>query len=194
MAITGPSGAGKSSLLKVIAGFTAVTQGEVLFDQCAASGALGVRVSWLGQRPYLFPGTLAENIALGRPEASRQEIEVAASQAHVMEFAAALPDGLNTQIGERGLGLSGGQAQRVALARAFLKNAPLLLLDEPTAHLDAETEAVLIATIVELARDKTVVLATHSPAPLALCDHVLELDDGTLRHSQVVQREEVFYA
>lgn len=194
VAIAGPSGAGKSSLLKVIAGFTAVTRGEVLFDQFAGTAGLGVRASWLGQRPYLFAGTLAENIALGRPEASHQEIEVAATRAHVTEFAAALPDGLNAQIGERGLGLSGGEAQRVALARAFLKDAPLLLLDEPTAHLDAETEAVLVATIAELARDKTVVLATHSPALLALCDHVLELDAGTLRRSQVIQREEVFYA
>ena len=199
--ITGPSGAGKSSLLKVIAGLTAVTQGEVRFDHAMASGAVGVRASWLGQRPYLFPGTLAENIALGRPEASRQEIEVAAERAHVTEFAEALPFGLDTPIGERGLGLSGGQSQRVALARAFLKEAPLLLLDEPTAHIDAETEAALLATIVELAHDRTVVLATHSPALLAMCDDVLELDEGTMcsinrhsTHSPVTQREEVLYA
>jgi ATP-binding cassette subfamily C protein CydD len=192
--ITGPSGAGKSTLLKVIAGLTAITQGEVRFDHAVGSGAVEVRASWLGQRPYFFAGTLAENIALGRPDASRHDIEVAAERARVMEFARALPLGLDTPIGERGLALSGGQAQRVALGRAFLKDAPLLLLDEPTAHLDAETEATLIATIVELAQNRTVVLATHSPVLLAICDEILELDEGLLQRSPVAQREEVFYA
>ncbi|GHO82681.1 thiol reductant ABC exporter subunit CydD [Dictyobacter formicarum] len=184
VAITGPSGAGKSSLLRVIAGFTAVTRGEVLFDQLTSTEAGGIRASWVGQHPYLFPGTLAENIAIGRKDASNQEIEEAAAHARVTEFAAALPDGLNTQVGERGLGLSGGQAQRVALARAFLKNAPLLLLDEPTAHLDAVTEAALVKTIAELAHDKTVILATHSPLLIAQCDLVLVLKDGTLHSLQ----------
>lgn len=139
-----------------------------------------VHVAWIGQRPYLFPGTLAENIALGRPQASRQEIEAAASEARVMDFAAALPAGLNTLIDERGLGISGGEAQRVALARAFLANAPLLVLDEPTAHLDADTEAALVETIAALAQGKTLVLATHSPALLVLCERVLSLDEGRL--------------
>lgn len=95
-----------------------------------------------------------------------------------MDFAAALPAGLDTVIGERGLGISGGEAQRVALARAFLDNAPLLVLDEPTAHLDADSEVALIETIAALARGKTLVLATHSVALLALCERVLSLDEG----------------
>lgn len=97
-----------------------------------------------------------------------------------MDFAAALPSGLDTVIGERGLGISGGEAQRVALARAFLDNAPLLVLDEPTAHLDADTEAAVIETIAALARGKTLVLATHSVALLTLCERVLSLDEGRL--------------
>lgn len=97
-----------------------------------------------------------------------------------MDFAATLPSGLDTVIGERGLGISGGEAQRVALARAFLAKAPFLVLDEPTAHLDADTEAALVETIAALARGKTLVLATHSPSLLALCERVLFLDEGRL--------------
>ena len=116
-----------------------------------------------------------------------------------MDFAATLPSGLDTVIGERGLGISGGEAQRVALARAFLDNAPFLVLDEPTAHLDANTEAALVKTIATLAEGKTLVLATHSPALLALCERVLFLDDGRLQPSipstlPVTLPEEVLHA
>lgn len=110
-----------------------------------------------------------------------------------------LEKGLDTVIGERGLGISGGEAQRVALARAFLDSAPLLVLDEPTAHLDAETEAAVIKTIAALARGKTLVLATHGVAPLALCERVLSLDEGRLLDpsslmSPIALPEEVFHA
>lgn len=193
IALVGPSGAGKSSLLSILAGFTGASEGEVCLNGRPRAASSAVHVTWIGQRPYLFPGTLAENIALGRPQATRGEIEVAAAQARLMDFAAALPLGLDTVIGERGLGISGGEAQRVALARAFLDNAPLLVLDEPTAHLDADNEAALIETIAALAAGKTLVLATHSPALLALCERVLPLDEGRLlveRH----RSEEVFHA
>ncbi|HEV2581423.1 MAG TPA: thiol reductant ABC exporter subunit CydD [Ktedonobacteraceae bacterium] len=180
VALVGPSGAGKSSLLSILAGFTGISEGEIYMNGRPPAETAPVHVAWIGQRPYLFPGTLAENIALGRPQASRQEIEAAASEARVMDFAAALPAGLNTLIDERGLGISGGEAQRVALARAFLANAPLLVLDEPTAHLDADTEAALVETIAALAQGKTLVLATHSPALLVLCERVLSLDEGRL--------------
>lgn len=185
VALVGPSGAGKSSLLSILAGFIRSSEGEVCLngerDKSRPYAECGpMHVAWIGQRPYLFPGTLAENIALGRPQASRQEIEAAAAEARVMDFAATLPSGLDTVIGERGLGISGGEAQRVALARAFLDNAPFLVLDEPTAHLDADTEAALVETIATLAQGKTLVLATHSPALLALCERVLFLDEGRL--------------
>jgi ATP-binding cassette, subfamily C, bacterial CydD len=180
VALVGPSGAGKSSLLSILAGFIGASEGEVFLNGRSLVETAPMHVAWIGQRPYLFPGTLAENIALGRPQASRQEIEAAASEARVMDFAATLPSGLDTVIGERGLGISGGEAQRVALARAFLDKAPFLVLDEPTAHLDADTEAALVETIAALARGKTLVLATHSLSLLALCERVLFLDEGRL--------------
>jgi len=180
VALVGPSGAGKSSLLSILAGFIGASEGEVFLNGRSLVETAPMHVAWIGQRPYLFPGTLAENIALGHQQASRQEIEAAASEARVMDFAATLPSGLDTVIGERGLGISGGEAQRVALARAFLDKAPFLVLDEPTAHLDADTEAALVETIAALARGKTLVLATHSPSLLALCERVLFLDEGRL--------------
>ena len=180
VALVGPSGAGKSSLLSILAGFTGISEGELYLNGRPHAACGPMHVTWVGQRPYLFPGTLAENIALGRPQATCQEIEAAASEARLLDFVAALPSGLDTVIGERGLGISGGEAQRVALARAFLNNAPLLVLDEPTAHLDADTEAALIETIAALAQGKTLVLATHSVAPLALCERVLSLNEGRL--------------
>lgn len=182
VALVGPSGAGKSSLLSILAGFIGISEGEVYVNGCLLVQSRPMHVSWIGQRPYLFPGTLAANIALGHPQASRQEIEAAAMEARIMDFAASLPSGLDTVIGERGLGIAGGEAQRVALARAFLDNAPFLVLDEPTAHLDADTEAALVETIAALAKGKTLVLATHSPALLALCERILFLDEGRLLH------------
>jgi len=180
VALVGPSGAGKSSLLSILVGFVGASEGEVFVNGRSLTESRSMHVTWIGQRPYLFPGTLAENIALGHPQASRQAIEAAASRARVMDFATSLPSGLDTVIGERGLGISGGEAQRVALARAFLDDAPFLVLDEPTAHLDEDSEAALIETIAELAREKTLVLATHSPALLGLCERVLLLDEGKL--------------
>ena len=185
MAIVGPSGAGKSTLLGVIAGQVPLSRGELFVNghdvRSFDPASLRALTSWIGQRPYLFPGTIAENIALGQPERSRQEIEAAAVKARVTGFATRLPAGLDTVLGERGAGLSGGEAQRVALARAFLKDAPLLLLDEPTAHLDAETEAGIIRTIDELSEGKTVLIATHSLALIELCERKLYLDGGVLK-------------
>ena len=182
LVITGPSGAGKSTLLSVLAGQLIPVYGEIAVNGQVSDAARWLRAhtGWVGQRPYLFPGTLAENIALGQPTATPDEIQSAAQQAQVMAFAARLPGGLSAEIGERGAGLSGGQRQRVGLARAFLHAAPLLLLDEPTAHLDAVTEAELLGTIAELARGRSVVIATHSPAALGLGDRVLCLEGGSL--------------
>ncbi|MBV9453219.1 MAG: thiol reductant ABC exporter subunit CydD [Rubrobacter sp.] len=185
IAITGPSGAGKSTLLGVVAGQVPVDRGEVLVNGFSindlAPDSLREHTSWVGQRPYLFPDTIAENVALGQPEKSRQATEEASHQARITDFAARLPAGLDTVIGERGAGLSGGEAQRVALARAFLKDAPLVLFDEPTAHLDAATEAELIETIAALLVGKTVLIATHSPALIDLCDGIVRLEGGVLK-------------
>jgi ATP-binding cassette, subfamily C, bacterial CydD len=180
IAVTGASGAGKSTLLRTLAGELEPAGGAVLLDGVPPTGLERSAITWLGQRPYLFAGTLADNIALGRPEAHELQVQHAALAAGLGDLLARLPDGLATPVGEGGWGLSGGEAHRVALARTFLKGAPLLLLDEPTAHLDAVSEAAIIEVIRRLARPATTVVASHSPALLAACDRVITLDRGQL--------------
>jgi ATP-binding cassette subfamily C protein CydD len=178
--IAGPSGAGKSTLLRVLAGDLTPSAGDAMIDGAFAWELSPHSVTWLGQQPYLFPGTLAENIRIGRSDASDEELLDAALAVGLGGVLDRLSDGLATDLGEGGWGLSGGEAHRVALARTFLKSAPLLLLDEPTAHLDAESELAVVEIVAELARDATVLVATHSPAMLDICDRVFSLDRGRL--------------
>ena len=182
LVVTGSSGSGKTTLLAALLGFVPITSGTV---RLAGQDITTARrddvldaVAWVGQRPVLFHGTLADNIRLGRPEADDRDVWRVAHQARVMDFAGQLPDGLATVIGERGLGLSGGQAQRVALARALLKRSKLLLLDEPTAALDPENEALILGTLADLDRSVTIVMASHSAAAQAWADRVVPLDQG----------------
>lgn len=185
VALVGMSGAGKSTLLSLLLGFRRPDAGRVLVNGTDLAEIdpeeLRRRIAWIGQAPVLFHGTLRDNIRLGRPEADGAAVERAAAEARVTEFAAALPQGLDTPVGERGVGLSGGQAQRVALARAFLKDAPLVLLDEPTAALDRDTEAEILESIRRLARGRTVVVATHSPAAMAIADRRILLNQGRVQ-------------
>ena len=168
LVLAGPSGAGKSSCIEILLGFVHPDSGRVTINGADIADlvpqALSRLTAWIGQRPVLFAGTIRDNIRFARPEATDDEVADAARNARVLEFAAALPDGLDTPVGEGGYGLSGGQAQRVAIARAFLKNAPLLLLDEPTAHLDPATEAEVLDSLRRLALGRTVLLASHSAA------------------------------
>src|SRR5690606_37814644 len=127
-------------------------------------------------RPFLFAGTIADNIRLGRPDASADDLRRAAEAAGALEFIEALPNGFATVLGEGGAGLSAGQRQRVALARAFLRDAPLLLLDEPTSNLDTESEAAVVEAVRRLAAGRTVVLVAHRPALVALADRVVRLE------------------
>jgi len=184
IALTGMSGAGKSTLLSLLLGFRRPDAGRILVNgtdlATIDSEDLRRRIAWIGQAPVLFHGTLRDNIRLGRPEADDGAVERAAAKARLTEFAAALPQGLDTPVGERGVGLSGGQAQRVALARAFLKDAPLVLLDEPTASLDRDTEAEILESIHRLARGRTTLVATHSPAAMAIAGRRILLDQGRL--------------
>jgi len=182
LGVAGSSGAGKSTLLAVLGGLVRPSSGSVSVDGQTVDGpsALLAACCWLGQRPYLFPGSIADNICLPRPEATPAMIRAAAARAGVMEFADARPGGLDSVVGERGRQLSSGQAQRVALARALLKDAPLLLLDEPTAHLDAVTERELTESIMSLVGRKTIVVASHSPAMIACCGRVVYLEEGAI--------------
>jgi ATP-binding cassette subfamily C protein CydD len=182
LVLAGPSGAGKSSVIEVLLGFVHPTSGRVTINGADIATivpqALSRMIAWIGQRPTLFAGSIRENIRFARPEASEAEIEQAARLARVSGFAASLPQGLDTVVGEGGYGLSGGQAQRVAIARAFLKNAPLLLLDEPTAHLDPATEADVLDSLGRLAIGRTVIIASHSATAHSFGGRRLDLRDG----------------
>jgi ATP-binding cassette subfamily C protein CydD len=182
LVLAGPSGAGKSTVIEILLGFVRPDDGRVTVNGADIADlvpqALARLTAWIGQRPVLFSGTIRDNIRFARPEATDAEVEEAARSARVCEFSAALPDGLDTRVGEGGYGLSGGQAQRVAIARAFLKNAPLLLLDEPTAHLDPATEAEVLDSLRRLALGRTVILASHSSAAHGFAGRRLDLRDG----------------
>ncbi|MFF3874882.1 ABC transporter ATP-binding protein/permease [Streptomyces sp. NPDC001978] len=182
LTVTGPSGAGKSTLLAVAAGLQAPHGGRVLhvLDGLPVPADPG-RVAWVGQPAHLPPGTLRENLLLARPTASDHDLLDAIASLGFTDLLAALPQGLDTPLGERGTGLSSGQSQQLALVRALLRDAPLLCLDEPTAHLDPEAERRVMSALRTLTRDRTVLLATHSPPLLALADQVITLDHGRAR-------------
>ncbi len=179
LAVTGPSGCGKSTLLGVLLGFVRPSSGRVSVGGVDLADLdpdpWRSRVAWVPQQPHLFATTLEENVRLGRPDASANDVARAIRAAGLADLVAALPDGLGTALGERGAGLSAGERQRVALARAFLRDAPLLLLDEPTAALDGATEAQVLDAVRRLAAGRTVVLVAHRPALLTLADRVVSL-------------------
>jgi len=168
LALVGPSGSGKSTLLEALAGWLPPQSGSIALRP-------GVEVGYAGQRPYLFHGSIADNLRLADPGVSDARLHAVAEAAQVMRFAAQLPDGLDTVIGERGFGLSGGEARRIGLARLLLRDPQLLLLDEPTAFLDPDTEAALLQTLATFARDRAVVIATHSEVAMRWADARLTL-------------------
>lgn len=179
VALVGPSGAGKSTLLNVLLGFVRPAEGRVRIGG-ADLAELDLerwrsRIAWVPQRPHLFAGTIAENVRLARPGADDTALARALEDAGALEFVAALPQGADTVLGEDGAGLSAGQRQRLALARAFLADRPVLLLDEPTAALDGETEAEVVAAVRRLAVGRTVLLVVHRPALLGIADRVVRL-------------------
>ncbi|WP_133897509.1 thiol reductant ABC exporter subunit CydD [Streptomyces sp. KS 21] len=184
VALTGPSGAGKSTLLQVLLGFVTPTAGRVrIAGVDLASLPLEEwreRIAWVPQRPHLFAGTIAQNVRLARPDASADAVAEALKEAGAWEFVAALPRGVDTELGEGGVGLSTGQRQRLALARAFLADRPVLLLDEPTAALDGETEAAVVDAVRRLAVGRTVLLVVHRPALLAVADRVVRVGPAEL--------------
>jgi ATP-binding cassette subfamily C protein CydD len=175
-ALWGTSGVGKSTALKLLLGYAPLSEGEIRLDGILLAGALIGSAAWIGQRPRVFHGSIRDNITLFDPNISDAAVQAAADSAGVMDFAAGLPGGLDTPVGERGFGLSGGQAQRVALARALAVDMKLLLLDEPTASLDGEAEMRFLDALVKAAAGRTVLVATHSDAVRARCDAVIALE------------------
>jgi len=199
-ALVGRSGSGKSTLVNLLMRFVDPESGTVL--------ANGVRITELPaktwrdnvalvpQRPHLFHGSVLENISLARPEASREEVEKAAELAGAAEFIGHLPDGYGTEIGERGARLSGGEAQRMAIARAFLKDAPVLVMDEPTSSLDPESERLVSEAVERLTRGRTVLVIAHRLGTVYGADRIAVLDDGKLAetgtHGELIRRHGLY--
>jgi ATP-binding cassette subfamily B protein len=189
VAVVGPTGAGKSTLISLLTRFYDPDEGRVVLD---GSDLKGFRVSDLRrqfaivlQESVLFSATLGENIAYGRPGASGAEIVEAARLARAHDFIASLADGYETVVGERGMTLSGGERQRLALARAFLRDAPILILDEPTSAVDAETESLIVEAMERLMEGRTVFHISHRFGTLRHCDVRLSLGAGRLREYSV---------
>ncbi len=188
--LVGPSGSGKSTIVEMLLGFVTPDGGRITLNGADLASivpeALAQMTAWVGQRPLLFAGSIRDNVLFARPGASEAELAQALRAAAIDGFAAGLPDGIDTRIGEGGYGLSGGQAQRVAIARAYLRDAPLLLLDEPTAHLDPGTEREILDSLRRLAVGRTVLLASHSAAAHAFSGRRIDLS-----HGRVVQLQGV---
>lgn len=200
VALVGPSGAGKSTIVHLLLRFIEPEYGSITINgeelQALPAAEWRKRVAWVPQRPYLFNDTVRENIAIGQPGATREEIIDAAKQAYAHEFIQALPQGYETVIGERGACLSGGQVQRLSLARAFLKNAPLLILDEATSQLDSETETLVLEATEQLMCGRTVLIAAHRLSTVSHADQIIVLDGGRVveigTHQSLVQQSGLY--
>lgn len=196
--LVGASGAGKSTVANLLLGFIQTTHGTITVDnidlKTISRKLWRQQIGWLPQRPYLFYGTIAQNICLGNQQATTAEIEQAATFAHCADFISRLPDGYNTHLGEHGAGLSGGQIQRIALARAFLKDAPLLILDEAAAGLDPDNEQLIQQTIEQLTKNRTVITIAHrlhsmkQAAQIVMIKKGRVVDTGT--HQQLQTRNQ----
>jgi ATP-binding cassette subfamily C protein CydD len=186
-AITGASGSGKSTLLSLIAGLRRPSAGAVRWQISSVpqAPALG-GCAWVGQQTVLLDATVRDNLRLGRPDATEQQILRAVDAAGLNAVVEQLPEGLNTRLGEGGWGVSTGEARRIAIARAFLRGARLWLLDEPTAHLDADSERAVVEALRRATHGCTVVIATHSFTLAAVADTVLAIDHGLLHDARQV--------
>ncbi|WP_216361474.1 thiol reductant ABC exporter subunit CydD [Candidatus Chloroploca asiatica] len=191
VALVGPSGVGKSSVAALLMGFVQPDEGSISVGGVPLTevdlGAWRQQVAWVSQHPALFYGSVAENLRLARPDASDEALEVAARAAGAHAFITALPQGYATPIGEGGTRLSGGQRQHLALARALLKDAPFVILDEPTSHLDPASELEVRTALRELLRGRTALIITHSASLLAEVDHVVQLEPLGNKETMVAQ-------
>ena len=181
-ALIGASGSGKTTLVRMIARFYDPSQGCVLIGgvdvRQMTSSQLAAQISQIFQDSYLFQGSIADNIRLGKPAASDAELLDAVQQAGVSELIERLPQGLDTQVGEGGARLSGGERQRIGIARALIKDAPILLVDEATAALDADNQQLIAQTLARLRGRRTLVVIAHQLSTIAMADQIVVLDQG----------------
>jgi subfamily B ATP-binding cassette protein MsbA len=198
--IVGPTGGGKSTVVSMIPRFYDPSGGRVLIDgvdlRDLTLKGLRAQIGFVLQDTVLFRGTVRDNIAYGRPSATDAEIVEAAKLANAHEFIAKMPDGYNTMVGERGLTLSGGQRQRIGIARAVIRNAPILILDEPTAALDTESEKLVIEALERLMKGRTVLTIAHRLSTIRDAHKIIVLKDGVVAeegtHEELVGRNGVY--
>src|SRR5262249_37679511 len=202
--LVGPSGGGKSTILNLILRFHELNSGAIAIDgqsiASVARASLRKQITYVGQDVFLFHGTIRENIALGKPDANEAEIIAAAKAAHAHEFISNFPLGYGAPVGERGTQLSGGERQRIAIARALIKNAPIILLDEPTASLDSESERLVQDAIAHLCQGRTTIVIAHRLHTIAHADSILVIEGGAIvesgRHEDLLRkggRDAAFY-
>tara|TARA_B100002051_G_scaffold275446_1_gene319533 strand:- start:1207 stop:2091 length:885 start_codon:yes stop_codon:yes gene_type:complete len=196
LALVGPSGAGKTTLAHLLLRFWDPQSGRIVFQGYNLEehrlDDLRAHMALVAQDTYLFNSTLRSNILLARPDADEFALEHAIERAALSDFVAGLPDGLDTPVGERGMRLSGGQRQRVAIARAFLKDAPILILDEATSHLDAISEQKVRQALEELMHDRTTVIIAHRLSTVRDADKIVAMEDGRIAeqgsHAELLAR------
>jgi subfamily B ATP-binding cassette protein MsbA len=200
VAFVGMSGAGKSTLMDLLPRFHDVAAGRITLDghdvRDVTQASLRAQMGIVTQENFLFSDTIRYNIAYGRPDATPQQIERAARQAHAHDFILSFPEGYETLVGERGVRLSGGQRQRIAIARAFLKDPPILILDEATSDLDAESEFMVQQALADLMRGRTVLVIAHRLATVRSADRIVVVHDGRIaeigRHDELIARDGIY--
>ena len=200
VALVGATGSGKTTLVQLLGRLYDVTEGAVLIDGADVRSvdvrSLREEIAVVDDDPFLFSASVHENIAYGRPDASREEVELAAERAQAAGFIAALPDGYDTRVGERGMTLSGGQRQRIAIARALLADPRVLVLDDATSSVDASTEQAIKAALREVMAGRTTFVIAHRLSTIALADDIVVLEDGRIAargtHAELLERSELY--
>lgn len=192
VALAGASGSGKSTLARLLLGLAQPESGQITVNNVDLAqldqAAWRSRLAWVPQQPFFFSATIRENLLLGRPDADQQAIQQALAAAALTDVIRALPEGLETRLGDRGAGLSGGELRRLALARVFLRDAALVVLDEPTAGLDAENEQLVLNAVERLAVGRTMLIISHREATISRCQQVVVLAAGSLEQVTTSQK------